>query len=393
VRPAWMQIRSGPPLRQVRFRFKCSKMSREVVHKEGGRPCPPRKWAGNPPRSARGALGPEPYNPGMRVVRIFTRTRGIGDRGPRGAMAEADRPCRRLRVRIHFFRETPKATSRISQRSPAPADFPPRHLELEASDGHRTCASGDLIFARSAGQGQSRVAARRARFVHVAVREDFDVSGWPSRTLEMKTLRLDSSPRPGLLATRHRADLAARLAHPRPFSAGGASDTYTASGPEDHRADGQDLVVENRTGAGAGSPGSAAKSAPDGTTAALIDALSYAPGCTTSCPGRRGRLDSRAMIAQTLSHRRQRRVEAGELAALIAEARARPGKLNFGSAGWAAHPRRERALQCERARESHAHPYKGMSDARCAAGGEMTSSSLLRRRRWRPSGRQARGLA
>jgi len=55
-------------------------------------------------------------------------------------------------------------------------------LELEASDGHRTlCLPGDLIFAEDErGKGHITRSLRDVRgFVHVAVREDFDVSGWP----------------------------------------------------------------------------------------------------------------------------------------------------------------------------------------------------------------------
>src|SRR5258707_7470731 len=55
-------------------------------------------------------------------------------------------------------------------------------LELEASDGDRTlCLPGDLIFAEDVrGRGHITRSLRDVRgFVHVAVREDFDVSNWP----------------------------------------------------------------------------------------------------------------------------------------------------------------------------------------------------------------------
>src|SRR5882762_10135347 len=58
----------------------------------------------------------------------------------------------------------------------------PGILELEASDGHRTlCLPGDLIFAEDVrGTGHITRSLRDVRgFVHVAVREDFDVSNWP----------------------------------------------------------------------------------------------------------------------------------------------------------------------------------------------------------------------
>src|SRR4029077_14274699 len=79
----------------------------------------------------------------------------------------------------------------------------------------------------------------------------------------------------GLLASLTSAQTAPRaLRILVPFSAGGASDTYTPSAalkiPEQT---GKTFVVENRTGAGGRIAWeAAAKSAPDGTTAALIDA-------------------------------------------------------------------------------------------------------------------------
>jgi len=62
-----------------------------------------------------------------------------------------------------------------------------------------------------------------------------------------------------------------------PFSAGGASDTYTRiAALKITEQTGKTFVVENRTGAGGRIAWeAAAKSAPDGTTAALID---FTPG-------------------------------------------------------------------------------------------------------------------
>ena len=62
-----------------------------------------------------------------------------------------------------------------------------------------------------------------------------------------------------------------------PFSAGGASDTYTRiAALKITEQTGRTFVVENRTGAGGRIAWeAAAKSAPDGTTAALID---FTPG-------------------------------------------------------------------------------------------------------------------
>src|SRR6266568_7030536 len=98
----------------------------------------------------------------MRLVRIFTRDSGDSI----------------------FFRETPEGHVQDFHNAPRRQliFLTSGILELEASDGHRTlCLPGDLIFAEDVrGKGHITRSLRGTRgFVHVAVREDFDVSGWP----------------------------------------------------------------------------------------------------------------------------------------------------------------------------------------------------------------------
>ena len=114
-----------------------------------------------------------------------------------------------------------------------------------------------------------------------------------------------------------------------PFSAGGASDTYTRiAALKITEQTGKTFVVENRTGAGGRIAWeAAAKSAPDGTTAALIDATyPMLPGLYDKLPWDvAGDLIPAAMIAQTpfvIVVNAGSKLES--LAALIAEARARP---------------------------------------------------------------------
>src|SRR5713226_2827782 len=121
-----------------------------------------------------------------------------------------------------------------------------------------------------------------------------------------------------------------------PFSAGGASDTYTRiAALKITEQTGRTFVVENRTGAGGRIAWeAAAKSAPDGTTAALIDATyPMLPGLYDKLPWDvAGDLVPAAMIAQTpfvIVVNAGSKLES--LAALIAEARARPGKLGRAS--------------------------------------------------------------
>ena len=157
-----------------------------------------------------------------------------------------------------------------------------------------------------------------------------------------------------------------------PFSAGGASDTYTRiAALKIAEQTGKSFVVENRTGAGGRIAWeAAAKSAPDGATAALIDATyPMLPGLYEKLPWDvAGDLVPAAMICQTpfvVTVGAGSKLES--LAALIAEARARPGKLNFGSAGIGSVNHVVSELFKVNARVNLTHiPYKGMSDASVA---------------------------
>jgi len=154
-----------------------------------------------------------------------------------------------------------------------------------------------------------------------------------------------------------------------PFSAGGASDTYSRlAALKITEQTGRPVVVENRTGAGGRISWEAvARSAPDGTTAGLIDAT-YAmlPGLFDKLPWDvASDLVPAAMVCQTpfvITIGAQSKLKS--LADLIAEARARPGKLNFGSSGVGGVNHVVTALFLHDAHIDLTHiPYKGMSDA------------------------------
>ena len=154
-----------------------------------------------------------------------------------------------------------------------------------------------------------------------------------------------------------------------PFSAGGASDTYSRlAALKITEQTGRPVVVENRTGAGGRISWEAvARSAPDGTTAGLIDAT-YAmlPGLFDKLPWDvASDLIPSAMVCQTpfvITIGAQSKLKS--LADLIAEARARPGKLNFGSSGVGGVNHVVTALFLHDAHIDLTHiPYKGMSDA------------------------------
>ena len=157
-----------------------------------------------------------------------------------------------------------------------------------------------------------------------------------------------------------------------PFSAGGASDTYSRlAALKITEQTGRPIVVENRTGAGGRISWEAvAKSAPDGTTAGLIDAT-YAmlPGLFDKLPWDvASDLVPAAMVCQTpfvITVNIQSKLKT--LADLIAEARARPGKLNFGSSGVGGVNHVVSALLLYDAHIDLTHiPYKGMGDASVA---------------------------
>ena len=123
---------------------------------------------------------------GMRVVRVFTKDSGDSAIEIRKVpMAEGERPVSEtFGCDSIFFRETPEGHVQDFHNAPRRQliFLTSGILELEASDGHRTlCLPGDLIFAEDVGgKGHITRSLRDLRgFVHVAVREDFDVSNWP----------------------------------------------------------------------------------------------------------------------------------------------------------------------------------------------------------------------
>src|SRR5437867_11083066 len=122
----------------------------------------------------------------MRLVRIFIRDSGesaieIRKVPMTGAESAASATCGCTSI---FFRETPEGHVQDFHNAPRRQliFLTSGILELEASDGHRTlCLPGDLIFAEDVqGKGHITRSLRDLRgFVHVTVREAFDVSVWP----------------------------------------------------------------------------------------------------------------------------------------------------------------------------------------------------------------------
>jgi len=160
-----------------------------------------------------------------------------------------------------------------------------------------------------------------------------------------------------------------------PFAPGGASNVYTRMATQKiTEQTGKTFVVENRTGAGGRIAWeAAAKSPPDGSTIALIDATyPMLPGLferlgwdvsSDLVPAAMIALTPFVVVASTQSGIRT-------LPALIQEARARPGKLNYGSAGVGSVTHVVAALLLHNTRIDVAHiPYKGMSDVSAALQG------------------------
>ena len=160
-----------------------------------------------------------------------------------------------------------------------------------------------------------------------------------------------------------------------PFAPGGASDVYTRMATQKiTEQTGKTFVVENRTGAGGRIAWeAAAKSAPDGGTIVLIDATyPMLPGLFDKLGWDAATdLVPVAIIAQTpfvIVASPQSRL--ATLSALVGEARARPGKLNYGSAGVGSVTHVVAALFLRTARIDATHvPYKGMSDVSAALQG------------------------
>jgi hypothetical protein len=122
----------------------------------------------------------------MRLVRIFTRESGESAIEVRRVPMSGDaRPASQsFGSGGIFFRETPEGHVQDYHNAPRRQliFLTSGLLELEASDGKRiVCRPGDLIFAEdTSGKGHITRSLRDVRgFVHVAMGEDFDVSGWP----------------------------------------------------------------------------------------------------------------------------------------------------------------------------------------------------------------------
>ena len=160
-----------------------------------------------------------------------------------------------------------------------------------------------------------------------------------------------------------------------PFAPGGASDVYTRMATQKiTELTGRTFVVENRTGAGGRIAWEAAAKAPaDGGTVVLIDATyPMLPGLFDKLGWDvSSDLVPAALIAQTpfvVVASPQSKLTT--LRALVSEARARPGKLNFGSAGVGSVTHIVAALLLHNTRIEVTHvPYKGMSDVSAALQG------------------------
>ncbi len=160
-----------------------------------------------------------------------------------------------------------------------------------------------------------------------------------------------------------------------PFAPGGASDVYSRLATSKiTELTGKTFVVENRTGAGGRIAWEAAAKAPaDGSTIVLIDATyPMLPGLFDKLGWDvSSDLVPVALIAQTpfvVVASPQSKLTT--LRALLTEARANPGKLNFGTAGVGSVTHIVAALFLHSARIEMTHiPYKGMSDASAALQG------------------------
>lgn len=175
------------------------------------------------------------------------------------------------------------------------------------------------------------------------------------------------------LAEPAQAQIAARpIRIINPYSIGGASDTFSRIVAQKiGEQTGKTVVVDNRTGAGGRIGYEAAARAPaDGNTLVLLDATySMLPGLFATLPwDQAGDLVPAAMIAQTPfvvivnpNTRLQSLIE------LLAEARAHPGKLNFGSSGVGSVNHVVTELFRLQAHVDITHiPFKGMGEAAIA---------------------------
>jgi quercetin dioxygenase-like cupin family protein len=121
----------------------------------------------------------------MRLVRVYTKPDGHSAIEVREVpMTGGERPTSpTFQGGALFFRET--AEGHVQSYHNAPRRqlifLATGILELESSEGERyVCRPGDLIFAEDTqGKGHITRSLRDTRgFVHVAMPQDFDVTGW-----------------------------------------------------------------------------------------------------------------------------------------------------------------------------------------------------------------------
>ena len=122
----------------------------------------------------------------MRLVRIYTKPDGESAIEVRAVpMSGGERPMSpTFQGGAMFCRETPEGHVQSYHNAPRRQliFLTCGILEIESSEGKRlVCRPGDLIFAEDTkGKGHITRSLRDTRgFVHVAMPDDFDVSGWP----------------------------------------------------------------------------------------------------------------------------------------------------------------------------------------------------------------------
>ena len=121
----------------------------------------------------------------MRIVRIYSKTSGESAIEVREVPMSGPRPTSAsFQANTLFFRETAEGFVQDLHNAPRRQliFLTSGLLELESSEGARfICRPGDLIFAEdTGGKGHITRSLRDVRgFVHVAMRDDFDVSAWP----------------------------------------------------------------------------------------------------------------------------------------------------------------------------------------------------------------------
>ena len=121
----------------------------------------------------------------MRLIRLYTKPSGDSGVEVREVPMSGARPTSaQFQGGAVFFRET--AEGHVQDFHNAPRRqlifLTSGILEVETSEGSRyTCRPGDLIFAEDTrGKGHITRSLRDVRgFVHVAMADDFDVTGWP----------------------------------------------------------------------------------------------------------------------------------------------------------------------------------------------------------------------